>query len=213
MSHAEFIDAITAELLETCPNSLRIEEAFSLGVRLGRYLEKNDLDDVVLSCFDARHAIEKLREEEGALLEDIYKCTRIILRGAIDEQVAINGRWEVGCTRFERLGLFDDAVVDNHKIQLKNVEQHDSGGDIDAEFELIGDLATVFERHKFPPLLMTSFSCYDEESVVLHSGADVSKYQKVKIDTPPVPNEEYLNQLSSLRDDLSKMYLMQMLAE
>lgn len=213
MNHAEFIDALSVELEQTCTNSVRTEEAFNLGVRLGRYLERNDLGDVVLSCFASRHAIEKLCESERELLDDIHKFTRLILKSAIAEEIKTNFGWEVGFDESGMVGLFDESVVLNHNIQLKTVEQPDRGGDIEAEFLLLGDLAAIFTRNDFAPVLTTTFSCYEEESVAFGSGSVLSSYQKVNIETPRVPSEEYLDRLSSLREDLSKAYSFKLLAD
>ncbi len=67
-----------------------------------------------------------------------------LINNAIKEQIEQAGRWEVGVGA--GTGKFSDAIADKHSIQFIRGREAARAGEIELDFELIGDARAVLER-------------------------------------------------------------------
>ena len=107
MSNKE-IRLIEDEIIKLAEDrELTYESAFNLGVRLGRYLEKNNLDNIKLDYFEEQDKVDNLRKRFGALHSNVLGHLEKLLFSSIKEHFTIS-KFKSWSTGFEER-FTDDA--------------------------------------------------------------------------------------------------------
>lgn len=132
---------------------LTYENAFNLGVRLGRHLEKNNLDNIKLDYFQEQDKADNLRKRFGALHGNVLGHLEKLLFSSIKEHIIIS-KFKSWSTGFEER-LTDDAyfaqvIESKRNIQFVKLSEDESEHHFIANFVLTGKIAELFEKFHQP---------------------------------------------------------------
>ncbi len=130
----------------------KAEEIFNLGVRLGRYLEKENLAYVRLSYFAEVDEKTQLRSEFRQLHKSVCDWLERLVRMSIKEHISESKfrDWSIGLNRlYGNNSEFDASIVEKRYVQFKSVRRGE-GEHFIAFFEVQGKLKNLFEKHNQP---------------------------------------------------------------
>ena len=129
------------------------KSSFDLGVRLGRFLEKNSLDNVKLSYFEAQENAVILRQRFGTLHSRVLEQLEWLLHLSIKEHINISKfkSWSTGFDkRFNDDAFFGNEIESKRNVQFHSLSKGDTEYHFIANFLLTGKIAELFEKHNQP---------------------------------------------------------------
>lgn len=166
--HGEKINQINAAITEI--RGRDDEEIFKLGVELGRYLASSGETFDRLPFFVQREAQrnkdERIREKNRVVSELFRRlffvsCVlQMRKKGSITFDA--NNYWSS-----EKIG-FDDDVEAELFVRCNSVQQEDEEQDFDIEYEVIGDLADLFDKFELrKSMTITAYNLNSSSSLKL----------------------------------------------
>lgn len=159
------VEKINEQIAKEYEGKRADESLFLLGVELGRYLEQQGMEDVLLDFF-SQQRLDIVREKE---IDEIFVKMNVIaealVKPAIAMQLKKHGEWSIGTNEERGYGKLDDDVANATNVQLWDVRQEMVEGDLDLVFEVTGKLADILYSHRYPPYIFATVE-NDYENVV-----------------------------------------------
>lgn len=148
------IEQIEEDIVKLADNrELTHECAFDLGVRLGRFLEKNSLANIKLAYFEEQDNAVILRNRFGALHSKVLEKLEQLLRASIKQHITIAKykSWSTGFEkRFTDDAFFAETIESKRNVQFVNLKSGDTQYHFFANFILTGKLCELFEKYNQP---------------------------------------------------------------
>lgn len=144
------IDEISDAVEELSRGFGNDEKVFELGIELGKYLSATGAEFVRLPFYIQR---EVKRNKEERIREKTQKISNLILRLfyiACVKQVEKKGSITFDASTYWRgIGnIFDEEISQELFVICNSVEQEDEEQDFNIEFEVIGEMADLFDRYQ-----------------------------------------------------------------
>jgi len=147
----EDIKKIDDELVKLAEDgNLTIETSFNLGVRLGRILELQKIDELKLEYFHKQDNLYKLRLRAGKLNSKVLGHLEMLLHLSIKEHINISKYkcWSTGFeSRFTDDAIFSDVIVDKRNVQFHSLRAGETQYHFIANFKITGKIAELFEKY------------------------------------------------------------------
>ncbi|QWD46335.1 hypothetical protein G6659_02175 [Polynucleobacter paneuropaeus] len=203
------------EIAEYIGDERKADEAvFNYGVKLGRYLEKNKIDDIRLDFFvkqamtvDFTNAINEQTERIGKILH------RLVV-AAFKKEIELSRfkQWEIDTSPLSfRAHKLSDDVVEKYKIQVYRVEQQSNGSDFDITFSLEGALKEILNAAGINTLFNVDFANNGGESKEYVCEDNLENISTPNIYSNVTRDEDGLKKLAEGFNALSKETLLMML--
>jgi hypothetical protein len=147
----EDIKKIDDELVKLAEDgNLTIETSFNLGVRLGRILELQNIDELKLEYFHKQDKLYKLRLRFEKLNSKVLGHLEMLLHLSIQEHINISKYkcWSTGFEkRFTDNAIFSDVIVEKRNVQFHNLSAGETQYHFIANFKITGKIAKLFEKY------------------------------------------------------------------
>ena len=125
------------------------EELFNLGVKLGRLLEQQKIEDFRLAYFVNQEVANNLQSAKQILIDEIERILLGLLTMAIKEQISLydSVSFDADWTTRRTTKLKDD-IVNTFCLQIDDVSQQEVDGDLQVTFMTSGELSKILKKHK-----------------------------------------------------------------
>jgi len=143
-----FIEEELTKLMEN--GNLTVESSFNLGVRFGRYLQLNSINDFKLDYFKKQDNLYKLRLRVGKLNSKVLGHLEMLLHLSIKEHINISKYkcWSTGFeSRFTDNAIFSDVIVEKRNVQFHSLRAGETQYHFIANFKITGKIAELFEKY------------------------------------------------------------------
>jgi len=186
------------------------EKLFSIGVELGRLLEKGGISDYRLPFFVEQEAAKNLAQTKQALIERARKLLLGIVIKAYKAELEENGAISIDASysgrREEHLS---DTIVSRYSFKHTGTQQHSVGCDFTLTFLLQGKLQEIFQRHSVSPQFeISAHNNSGDDDETLYEAEDVdSAFYGLNIHLNGHTTELSVEQLETFLDDFSKNLL------
>lgn len=148
------IEQIEEDIVKLADNrELTNECAFDLGVRLGRFLEKNSLANIKLAYFEEQNNAVILRNRFGVLHTKVLEKLEQLLYSSIKQHITIAKykSWSTGFEkRFTDDAFFAEIIESKRNVQFVSLKSGDTQYHFFANFILTGKLCELFEKYNQP---------------------------------------------------------------
>lgn len=188
------------------------EKLFLMGVKLGRVLAEQGVEDVRLDFFVNQELATDCLEQAMELCKQMDEIAKAIVIDAITAQVEEHGVWSVGPGSHGK-DEFSLGVANKYNLQVKWSNQSHTDDNIDIVFAMTGRLADEIKRHGFEPEISAEVFCFEGKSVDLYRESSVADdIGTVRFSFSWKPTVECVNRLKALKDALTKMYVFELAA-
>jgi hypothetical protein len=124
------------------------EEAFNLGVKFGRLLERNNLDTVRMQTFIDRENKAKLLGDTQDLQIEIEKLVGQLAQFAIKATVKDHYSLTFASTSFPTSIELPKEIEKKFLVSYQETEQYNEDDDFIISFHAVGELKKVLTKHK-----------------------------------------------------------------
>lgn len=188
------------------------EKLFLMGVKLGRVLAEQEVEDVRLDFFVNQELATDCLEQAMELCKQMDEIAHAIVIDAITAQVEEHGVWSVGPGSHGKDELSLD-VANRYNLQVNWSNQSHTDENIDIVFAMTGRLADEIVRHGFEPEISAEVYCFEGKSVDFYRESSVADdIESVKFQLGWQSTVECVNRLKALKDALTKMYVFELAA-
>lgn len=207
------IEQVNGAIMEKYEQRRADEELFLMGMRLGRALAEQGLPDARLEFFSKQAQVAQCLEEAFELTAKMNKLAKVIVHGALKEQVKTHGMWSVGRGYPAPQNALADEIEQKYHLQISSIRQSYTDDDIDLEFDVGGTVGEIFARFGFEASITAVACCYEGKAVEYYSEEDIEhELSDVKFSFGWEPCEEHMGRLEGLANELEKLYLVEVLS-
>lgn len=171
----ELEDKLKELVGDNFPNSF--EQAFYIGVDIGRELEKSGIENYVNNTIQEKKLAKDKREIEFKKIQRAESFLLKLVKEAVKEHVAEYGNWHVEKRNYHHSltpGVFKESIVEKFNVQYIDADMDNYGGDFELSFIVTGELERIFDSYgvsnKFTVHLNNSSG---EEEEYVYGGDDI----------------------------------------
>jgi hypothetical protein len=190
-----------------------IEEIFNIGVKFGRELEANNMENYRLQFFIEREELANLAESIRKKHETISNLIANQVKEAIKETINEETSWTVGVgSYYKNDGKFSEEISNKYNVQLVNVTQPQTDGDFEVEFSVTGKIAEIFNQFEYRHFIeITLSNDSGEDNTTLSREKDINKLYNPSLLIYPSKTKEELDRLKDFEQALVKKLMFQII--
>jgi hypothetical protein len=139
-----------AKLIEI-NHSAGVEEAFYIGVEIGRELERSGASSYANKYIEERRTERHRIDISQTKIERVESFLLMLVKESIKNYLSEQGSWCVEKHDFMRdynIPMFDDLTVAKFNVQFVKADMTNYGGDFELNFKVTGELKQIFDRYK-----------------------------------------------------------------
>lgn len=207
---SEEIKKLSEAIREHCDKLGRYDETLvSLGVQLGRLLERNKIDEYRPQVFIDFEQRNTEYERRWGPVKALTKSLFTIIRQAVAEEISANGSFcfteDTGFNMHTT--TLSDAIAEKFQLQiLESIYQTDNS-EMEVVFELRGELAALFSSYGLPTNVrgLVVDADENEEEKVMSKPAHVRDLYQFGPLLNPEQTDLTEEQIQQLQNDLEKL--------
>jgi hypothetical protein len=211
------LDKFNEELVRYCKGEgiVADEAVFDLGVKYGRYLEQNKIQEQRLDYFAELDKRRSVGDEIQAVRKKVDQIVSAVITTAVKEQITENGDWEVGYgSYYSDYSKLNEGIEAKYSLQTLSVDQPDRHGDFSVTFGFVGEVRQMFIDCEISPSIdigVTNNSGDESQAIRNVEDVDDALYG-IGINFYSQNDGKALENVTALYDKLSKQYLFLMLS-
>jgi len=211
------LEAELAELIEHRSYGIYedIYKAFNLGMQISNELNALHIKDYKIECLQNKRIEEDKRKAFGEAIAKINKFLEVIVKTCIREHVRKVGSWTIEKTTYSGgySDKFDSEISSKYGVQYVKADLESYGGDFEVEFEAVGELKELLEKHDLLGYISGRFNnSSGEEEETVYNEDEADYLYNTRLDTLIRLRDTAIEKIVEIQNEIEKIYLFKLIA-
>jgi hypothetical protein len=192
-----------------------IDKAFNLGMQIANELNRLQIKDYKIECLEQKRTEEDKKDKFRVATDKINKFLEYVVKSCIREHVRKVGSWTIEKATYygSNVDRFDGEITSKYGVQFAKADLESYGGDFEVEFEVLGELKEVLEKHDLLGYISGRFNnSSGEEEETVYDEDEAEYLYNTRLDTLIRLRDADIEKIEAIASEIEKIYVFKILA-